>query len=577
MNNYVKQLMLYLNMALLIVVIQLSGFVQAEEKKPEEEQPYVPRKIDLYEGFPEWYNSVFKDNVGLKEGSGLFKDYFKPLKMQMYFSPLRHYEPPTVMDHTLFIEKRRRDLCIRCHEGINKGAIEDWRRSAHYDPRKTGIIARKTRIIEEAIGREIVSVDCFDCHVDAEKKQIRLPSAEECSECHERQVREFNSEKNHGRPNHIQAWEANVLVPWYPEAYRRGLLAGNGGCDMCHGVSDKCDPCHTRHTFSANEARKPQACMSCHMGPDHPDAESYGESKHGVIYELEEEHYNFDKPLAHVLVGEEYRTPTCQFCHMYQGGGRFTHNFVSKGIWRMGTVPPSNIEYKSSLKDYPYGIKLIADKIDIHSDENLDKRDKWIELCSNCHSPRFAGTYLEQLDDFMFQAFGLTDQAQKIIDDLIADNVLYPSPENRDIYPFGDKLAELLPPELLGDGVWGAFKKTGGKVPVIGPILGVYALFYQGENNPTHIETSYAKMWFWYKLQGYKGFAHAQQDIMWWWGQSPMLQELGNIQSEAARMRREAAIEKSMGISGEKASLNQGGDSGSSGGKGLLSKLFKWL
>lgn len=190
--NYTKKLMLFFNISLLVIAIQFSGFVQAEEEKP-----YVPRKMDIYEGFPDWYNSIFKDNVGLKEGAGLFKDYYKPLKMQMYFSPLRHYEPPEVMDHTLFIEKERRDLCIRCHEGINTGAVVDWRRSAHYNPRKTGIIARKTRIIEEMIGREIVSVDCFDCHVNKEKKIIRLPSAEECSECHIRQVREFNSEKNH--------------------------------------------------------------------------------------------------------------------------------------------------------------------------------------------------------------------------------------------------------------------------------------------------------------------------------------------------------------------------------------------
>jgi hydroxylamine dehydrogenase len=107
-------------------------------------------------------------------------------------------------------------------------------------------------------------------------------------------------------------------------------------------------------------------------------------------------------------------------------------------------------------------------------------------------------------------------------------------------------------------------------VPVIGPILGVYALFYQGDGNPTHIETSYAKMWFWYKLQGYKGYAHVQQDIMWWWGQSPMLQELGNIQSEAARMRREAAIEQALGESGRPVSHSRGGS------KSLLSKLFDW-
>jgi hydroxylamine dehydrogenase len=542
--NYIKKLRFCFNFFLLVTTILFSGLVLAEEEKP-----YVPKKVDIYEGFPDWYKAVFRDNVGLKEGAGLFKDYYKPLKMQMYFSPLRHYEPPELLDHTIFIEKERRDLCIICHDGINTGAVADWKRSAHYNPRKSDIIARKTSIIEGIIGREIDSVDCFDCHVNTETKKIRMPSAEECSECHARQVKELVSEKDHGRPNHIQAWEANVLVPWYPEAYRRGWLAGNAGCDMCHGIGEKCDPCHTRHTFSAAEARRPEACMTCHMGPDHPDAESYRESKHGIIYGMEEEHYNFEKPLAHVIVGEEYRTPTCQFCHMYQGGGRFTHNFVSKGIWRMGTTPPSNIEYESTLKDYPFGIKIISDKIDIYSDENLDKRDKWIELCSNCHSPRFADIYLEQLDDYMFQAFSLTDKAQKIIDDLITDGLLYTtSEEETDIYPFGDKITEVLGPELLGEAVWGAFNKSGGKVPVIGPTFGGFALFYQGENYPTAIERSYAKMWFWYKLQGYKGYAHAQQDIMWWWGQSPMLQELGNVQAEAKRIRREAAIEKKLGI-----------------------------
>ena len=90
--------------------------------------------------------------------------------------------------------------------------------------------------------------------------------------------------------------------------------------------------------------------------------------------------------------------------------------------------------------------------------KNLDKRDKWIEVCSNCHSPRFATTWLEQLDDYMFQAFKITDSAQKIIDDLIADDILYPSVAERDIYPLGDKLAELLPASLVGDGVYNAFK-----------------------------------------------------------------------------------------------------------------------
>jgi hydroxylamine dehydrogenase len=229
---------------------------------------------------------------------------------------------------------------------------------------------------------------------------------------------------------------------------------------------------------------------------------------------------------------------------MYQGNGRYTHNFVSKGIWRMGTVPPTQIQYKSSLKDYPYGIKIIPPKIDIHSAENTLKRDHWIELCSKCHGPRFSEIYLEALDDYMINAFKLTDEAQLILDKLVKDNMLYPSVAQRGIFPLGDKLAGALGPTLLGQGVYDAFKSTNGKVPVIGPILGVYSLFFSGENNPSVIENAYSKMWFFYKLQGYKGAAHTQQDFSWWWGTAPMLEQLNVIKSEDARLRREASFEK---------------------------------
>ena len=97
--NYAKKLMFFLIMALLVVAIHSSGLVQAHEEKAAEKEPYVPKTMDIYEGFPDWYSPVFKDNVGLSEGAGLFKDYYKPLKMQMYMSPMRHYEKMDILDH----------------------------------------------------------------------------------------------------------------------------------------------------------------------------------------------------------------------------------------------------------------------------------------------------------------------------------------------------------------------------------------------------------------------------------------------------------------------------------------------
>ena len=79
--NYTKRLWFFISVPLLIAIIFFSGVAQAHE---EEKKPYVPRKVDIYEGFPDWYKGVFADNVGLKEGSGLFKDHYKPAFMNKY-------------------------------------------------------------------------------------------------------------------------------------------------------------------------------------------------------------------------------------------------------------------------------------------------------------------------------------------------------------------------------------------------------------------------------------------------------------------------------------------------------------
>ncbi|MFN3466136.1 MAG: hypothetical protein ACK4WF_00340 [Candidatus Brocadiales bacterium] len=50
-------------------------------------------------------------------------------------------------------------------------------------------------------------------------------------------------------------------------------------------------------------------------------------------------------------------------------------------------------------------------------------------------------------------------------------------------------------------------------------------------------------MWFWYKLKGYKGTAHVQQDYSWWYGWAPMIGQLALMQDEASKLRRLRALE----------------------------------
>jgi len=79
-----------------------------------------------------------------------------------------------------------------------------------------------------------------------------------------------------------------------------GTLAGwpNAGVGRVNpdGSLGACTSCHTRHKFSAEEARKPETCGQCHLGPDHPQHEIYEESKHGNIYAASGESWNWDAP-----------------------------------------------------------------------------------------------------------------------------------------------------------------------------------------------------------------------------------------------------------------------------------------
>ena len=381
-----------------------------------------------------------------------------------------------------------------------------------------------------------------------------MPTPDICGECHPKEVGEYLDELKYGRPNHVDTFSANVVPPWYPENARQGLITTMFGCDYCHATSEKCDICHTRHRFSAAEGRRPEACISCHMGYDHPDAESYLESKMGIIYHLEGEHWDWEKPLGQMVPGKDYRTPTCQFCHMYQAEGKFTHTTAAKGIWRMGTVPPKSFDFKSSLKAYPYGVKLppLDYKLDIYSAENKAKREQWIQMCSNCHSPRWARLYLENLDNMMFEQWQLQDRAHLILDEIAAADAFDPPVSERDPYPMGEVLADALGADLLGDAIYNAFKTTGGKIPVYGPILGVYSVFMAGKNNPSYIENLYTDMWFGDKAHAYKGTAHVQQDISWWYGSAMVYKKISAMESEAQKLIRAKEVDEKLLKKGRK-------------------------
>ena len=194
--------------------------------------------------------------------------------------------------------------CVDCHAKITPNIVSDWKQSRH-SQNQVGC--------EACHGSEHTSAQ------DAAKAKI--PTPDTCGSCHETQVAQFKKGK------HSMAWAAMNAMPtihWQPMA----LIEGMKGCGACHKIGLKsaaeieglrkqgnefgvasCDSCHTRHTFSVEEARQPQACETCHMGFDHPQWEMYSSSKHGVRNEL--------KQLK--IQTETSAAPTCQTCHMQKG------------------------------------------------------------------------------------------------------------------------------------------------------------------------------------------------------------------------------------------------------------------
>ncbi len=315
--------------------------------------------------------------------------------------------------------------CILCHRETSPGIVNDWEKSNH------------------AHG----DVTCIDCHradptdKDAWKHEGRyistIVSPRDCSKCHPRIVKEFRDSRHSGAVHFLRGLEGerdkdNVL------AYTiEGKAAAVVGCEKCHGsvikVKDgkldpetwpnggigrvnpdgsrgSCSACHTRHLFSIAEARRPETCGTCHMGPDHPHLEIYMESKHGVIYSAEKEKWDFDVPGDFWDV-KHFRAPTCATCHM-SGIGKLepTHDVGSRLSW----------DLRSPLSTRTSNWQI--------------KRNEMKKACLSCHSNTWVEGYYFQYDN----AVALYNEeyykpVKKGMDDLYALDLLTKEPFDEEI------------------------------------------------------------------------------------------------------------------------------------------------
>ncbi len=303
--------------------------------------------------------------------------------------------------------------CAECHKKENAALYNQWGSSKHYR----------------------ANVGCYECHmalaaeVDAFEHYGQIISTivtpKDCGRCHEQEVGEFNA-SHHAKAGRILGSLDNVLAEvvegnrgFKTASFTNGVSAAAvNGCWQCHGAEVKimanhkpdpaswpntgigrinpdgsegsCAACHSRHEFSAAQARTPDTCGKCHMGPDHPQIEIYNESKHGIAY-----HANVDKMKldnAKWIVGEDYSAaPTCATCHMSATRHQpVTHDVGMRISWNNRP----ELSVRPEISDAKLGLpgKEVVWQT---------RRTNMVDVCLNCHNQVFVNTFYQQYDSLI--------------------------------------------------------------------------------------------------------------------------------------------------------------------------------
>ena len=301
-------------------------------------------------------------------------------------------------------------LCLECHANETRGIYQDWGTSKHYRG----------------------NVGCYECHQSVKGKPGALEhngftisiivSPKDCSRCHSKEVQEF-SDSHHARAGEILGSLDNYLADIVEgDTNFHGLSALSvSGCAQCHGSVVEanqdgtlkstgwpnsgvgrlnpdgsigaCSACHSRHSFSAAQARQPENCGKCHLGPDHPQKEIYEESKHGIAYAAHKQNLKLDS--AKWVLGEDYTAaPTCATCHLSavrpKAGDLMpaTHNVGTRISWN--NRPPASI--RPEVADAKLGLAKMA-QLDWKA-----RRANMTKVCTVCHSDNYTDNFYDQYD-----------------------------------------------------------------------------------------------------------------------------------------------------------------------------------
>jgi len=300
--------------------------------------------------------------------------------------------------------------CIACHKEHSPAAYEQWGSSKHFR----------------------ANVGCFECHsANANDSDAMthygqtiavLVTPKDCARCHSKEVEEFSASR-HAKAGRILGSLDNTLAEVVEGSHGFAVPGTKGvsaaavsGCWQCHGAEVKvlpqgkldpstwpnsgigrinpdgsegsCNACHSGHAFSASQARYPDSCGKCHLGPDHPQKEIYAESKHGAAFFANFPRMNLDNPKW--VVGEDYSfAPTCATCHMSATRKQpVTHDVGRRISW--------NNRPEVSIRPEAADAALGLPGADLPWQQ---RRKNMNDVCINCHDALWVNNFYTQYDE----------------------------------------------------------------------------------------------------------------------------------------------------------------------------------
>ncbi len=311
-----------------------------------------------------------------------------------------------------------KDACVTCHRRSTPGIVEQYGHST----------------------MAAAEVRCQNCHeVEAEYPGavahegtfvLATPTTAMCKKCHSQEVAQFNQSRHALpayvavvgaealSPAHLQQYEAVPEGSFSPDRMRNAIFAMEGPamsrftCEPCHNVGKpaldgsvgQCQKCHLRHEFSLEQARKPETCNNCHIGPDHPQWEIYEESAHGIAYHTGGDRWHWDATPG-TLTPADFPAPTCATCHISGfGASGTTHDVGDRLTW--------------------YLFAPISSRRPVWQENKVRMQN----TCRTCHNQNFVETFYADADRATERVNEWVEQSNQIIEPLKRRGLLTEAP-----------------------------------------------------------------------------------------------------------------------------------------------------